>query len=86
MTELESTIVKELVDKSLVKLYMRYAEDTLLLIKDKYINYIHKRLNSFDKDIKCTVDTFPHGNVLFLDIEIDKNYTDIYYKDTHTGQ
>ena len=25
MTELESTIVKELVDKSLVKLYMRYT-------------------------------------------------------------
>ena len=86
MTELESTIVKELVDKSLVKLYMRYAENTLLLIKDKYINYIHKRLNSFDKNIKFTVDTFPDGNKLFLDIEIDQNYTDIYYKDTHTGQ
>ena len=29
MTELESTIVKELVDKSLVKLYLRYVDDTL---------------------------------------------------------
>ena len=86
MTELEGTIVKELVDKSLVKLYMRYAEDTLLLIKDKYINYIHKRLNSFDKNIKFTVGTFPDGNIHFLDVEIDKNYTGIYYKDTHTGQ
>ena len=38
MTELESTVVKELVDKSLVKLYMRYVDDTLLLVKDKDIN------------------------------------------------
>ena len=85
MTELESTIVKELVDKSLVKLYMRYVDDTLLLVKDKDINYIHKRLISFDKNIKFTVDTFPDGKVRFLDIKVDKNHTDIYYKDTHQG-
>ena len=86
MTELESTIVKELVDKSLVKLYMRYADNTLLLVKDKDINYLHKRLNSFDKNIKFTVDTLADGNVHFLDIKVDKNRTDIYYKDTYTGQ
>ena len=86
MTKLESTIVKELVDISLVKLYMRYVDDTLLLVKDKDINYIHKCLNSFDKNIKFTVDTFPDGKVHFLDIKVDKNHTDIYYKDTHTGQ
>ena len=73
MTELESTIVKELVDKSLVKLYMRYVDDKLLLAKDKDINYIHKLLNSFDKNIKFTVDTFPDDNVHFLDIKVDKN-------------
>ena len=86
MTKLESTIVKELVDKSLVKLYMRYVDDTLLLVKDKDINYIHKRLNSFDKNNKFTIDNFPDGKVHFLDIKVDKNHTDIYYKDTHTGQ
>ena len=86
MTELESTIVKELVDKSLVKLYMRHVDDTLFLVKDKDINYIHKRLNSFDKNIIFTVDTFPDGSVHFLYIKVDKNHTDIYYKDTHTGQ
>ena len=86
MTELESAIVKEIVDKSLVKLYMRYADDTLLLVKDKDINCIHKCLNSFDKSIKFTDDTFPDGKVHFLDTKVDKNHTDIYYKDTHTGQ
>ena len=84
MTELENTIVKELVDKSLVKLYLKYVDDTLLL-KIK-INLIHKYLNSFDKSIEFIVDTFPDGNVHFLDIKIDKNHTDIYYKETLTGQ
>ena len=65
MAEFESTIVKELVDKSLVKLYMRYVDNTLLLVNDTDINYIHKRLNSFDKNIKFTVDTLPDGNVHF---------------------
>ena len=86
MIKLESTTVKELVDKSLVKLYMRYVNDTLLLVKDKDINYKHKRLNSFDKNIKFTVDTFSGGKAHFLVIKADKNHTDIYYKDTHTGQ
>ena len=61
---------------------MRYVDDTLLLLKDKDINHIHKRLNSFDKNIKFTVevDTFPDGNVHFLDdIKVDKDHTDIYY-------
>ena len=72
MIEFENAIVKELVDKSIVKLYMRYFNDKLLLVKDKDINYIHKRLNSFDKNIKFIADTFPDGNVHFLDIKVDK--------------
>ena len=56
------------------------------MVKDKDITYIHKRLNSFDENIKFTVDTFPDRKAHFLDIKVDKNYTDIYYKDTHTGQ
>ena len=42
-------------------------------------------MNYFDKNI-CTVDTFPDGSVHFLDIKVDESHTDIYYKDTHTGQ
>ena len=86
MTEVESTIVKELVDKPLVKPYLRYVDDTLLLVKDKDINHIRKRLNSFDKNIKFTVDTFPDGNIHFLNIKTDKNHTDVYYKEIHTRQ
>ena len=41
MTESEKVIIKDLVGKSLIKVYMRYADDTLLLVKEKYINNIH---------------------------------------------
>ena len=86
MTELKKIIVKDLVDKSLIKVYMRYVDDTLLLLKEKDIKVIHERLNSFDENIKFTLDKFLDGNVHFLDIQIDKNHTSIYYKPTHTGQ
>ena len=86
MTELEKIIVKDLVDKSLIKVYMRYVDDTLLLVKEKVIKLIHERLNSFDKNIKFTIDNFPDGNVQFLDIQIDKNHTSIYYIPIHTEQ
>ena len=65
---------------------MRYIDDTLLLVKGKDINHIHKCLNSFDKNIKFSFDIFPDGNIHFLDIKIDKNHTDVYYKETRTGQ
>ena len=59
---------------------------SLLLVKDKDINHIHKRLKSFGKNIKFTVFTFPNGNVHFLDIKVNENHTATYYKDSHTGQ
>ena len=37
MTGLEKIIAKDLVDKSLIKLCIRYADDTLLLVKKKKI-------------------------------------------------
>ena len=35
MVKLENTIVKDLFDKSLIKLYMRYIDDALLLVKEQ---------------------------------------------------
>ena len=58
ITELEKSIVKDLVDRYLIKVYMRYVDDTLLLVKEKDIKLIHERLNSFDKNIKFTIDNF----------------------------
>ena len=44
------------------------------------------KFNKFDKNLKFTVDTFPEGNIHFLDIKISADSTDVYCKDTHTGQ
>ena len=72
MTELEKIIVKDLVDKSLIKVYMRYVDDTLLLVKEKDVKVIHERLNSFDKNIKFTLDKFPDSNVHFSTFRLTK--------------
>ena len=58
MTELENKIEKELIDTSLVKFYIRYVDGTLLLVTEKDTGHIHKCLNSFDKKIKFTIDSF----------------------------
>lgn len=51
ITELERTVIKDLFDKSLIKPYIRYADDTLLLVKEEGVKQIHKRVNFFDKKI-----------------------------------
>ena len=42
MTELQKIIVKDLVDKSLVKLYMRSVDDTLLFVSENDIQLTHE--------------------------------------------
>ena len=82
MTKLEKVTVKDLVETSLITVYMRYVDDTLLFAN---IKLIHEYLNSFSKNIKFAIDNFPDGNAHFLDIHIDKNHSSIYYKPIHTG-
>ena len=86
MTELEKDIIQKLIDKKFIKFYIRYVDDTLLLVKDEDIDPILKELNSYNKNIRFTVDRFINEDVHFLEVKIHQNNTDIYYKDTHTGQ
>ena len=51
---------------------MRCVDNSLLLVKNKDVNHILKCLNSFDKNIKFTNDTFSDDNKHFLDIKADK--------------
>ena len=41
-----------------IKFYVRYVDDTLLMIKPTDIERVHHRLNKFDKNVKFTIDTF----------------------------
>ena len=72
MTELDNIIVKDLVDKSLIKVYMRYVDDTLLLVKEKDVKVIHDCLNCFDQNIKFTLDKFPDGNSILSTFRLTK--------------
>ena len=58
----------------------------MLIIKKRDINYVLNQLNSFDKSLKFTIDTFENSVSHFLDIEICPNGLGIYHKHTQTGQ
>ena len=85
LTEFENVIVKPLIETSVLKCYCRYVDDTLVMIKKDKIQHVLNSFNSFDKNLRFTVDTFDDGNIHFLDIKILNNgETDIYIKDINT--
>ena len=86
LTELEKDIVKPLINNGTLKFYIRYVDDTLVLVKRKDLEHVRNQLNSFHPNLKFTVDDFPDGNIHFLDLLIKGHSTSIYYKDTHTAQ
>ena len=86
MTELEKKILPSLLDSGSIRSYIRYVDDTLVLIKESEIQNVLDRFNSFDRNLKFTVDTFEDGNIHFLDISVLPNGdTDVYSKPTNTG-
>ena len=68
MTELEKDIIQKLIDKNFIRFYIRYVDDILLLVK-------YEDVNSYNKNIKFTVDRFINEDVHFLDIKIHQNNT-----------
>ena len=86
MTECEQVIVDKLMKKKVIMFCTRYVDDTLLIIKKRDINYVLNQFNSFDKNLKFTIDTFENSALHFLDIEICPNGLCIYHKHTQTGQ
>ena len=71
MAELEIKVVDSSFKNGLLKFYIRYVE---------------RKLSGFHQSLNFIVDKFDDGVVHYLDLEIIDNETDIYYKDTHTGQ
>ena len=86
MRQMESEVVKTLETKGVIKQYMRYVDDTLLLIKPENIDTVLRKFNSFHNNLHFTVDTFDGGDIHFLDIKIEGIETDLYHKPTNTGQ
>ena len=52
--------------------YGRYIDDTLVIIKPEDLNHVHNALNSFDCNLKFTLDTFhdivPHVHVIWINL------------------
>ena len=83
MTECKKVIVHKLMKEKVIMFYTGYVDDTLLITKKRDINYVLNQFNSFDKNLKFTIDTFENSVPHFLDIEIGLG---IYHKHTQTGQ
>ena len=86
LTEFEKTVVSDLIRRDTIKFHKRYVDDTLLLIKPSDIPTALAKFNEFRKNLKFTEDTFHDGVIHFLDIKISVGGTNVYRKDTHTGQ
>ena len=72
--------------EKVIMFYTRYVDDTLLVIKGRDINYVLNQFNSFEKNLKFTIETFEKSVPHFLNTEICPSGLRIYHKHTQTGQ
>ena len=86
MIECEKVIVDKLMENGIIKFYIKYVEDALLVIKRTDISCVLNKFSSFDDNLKFTIDTFENCVPHFLDIKICPNGLGIYHKHTQTGQ
>ena len=86
LTEFERIVINPLINSGIIKLYCRYVDDTLLLIKHDDIDFLLNQFHSFDRDIRFTYDVFSDEPPHFLDLNLDGNKFSIYRKHTFTGQ
>ena len=73
MTECENVIVDKLTEDGIIKFYIRYVDDTLLVIKRTDISCVLNKFNNFDDNLKFTIDTFENCVPHFLYVEICPN-------------
>ena len=86
MTECKIFIVDKLIEDGIIRFYVKYFHDDLLVIKRTDISCVLNKFSSFDNNLKFTIDTFENCVPHFLDIEICPNGLGIYHKHTQTGQ
>ena len=84
MTEWKKVIVGKLLEDGIIKFCVRYVEYNFLVIKRTDILYVLSKFNSFDENLKLTIDTFENSVPHFLDIEICSNGLNIHRNHTQT--
>ena len=65
---------------------IQYMDYILVLMKRSDVSIVLQAFNGFQKNLNFTVDTFEVKRVNFLNLLVDRNIRDIFFKDTHTGQ
>ena len=83
---MKKIIVSNLIPCDTIKVYKRHVDDTLLLTKPSQIPVVLAIFNELDKNLNFTVDTSLDGVIHFLDIKISLDGTDVYPKNSPTGQ
>ena len=86
MTELERSVVDDLIANGTLKFYSRYVDDTLLMVKPGDVDAVLQKFNQFHRNLEFTVDRFENSIPHFLDLEIHRTGISIYRKGTHTAQ
>ena len=85
MTELENQIMKPLINDGTIKFYCQYVHDILLAVKHRDVSWIYSLLNTFDKNLKFTIDLFENQVPHFLNLEMSPDRISVYQKGTNTG-
>ena len=87
MIAVEDAIIKDLLHNDIIKFYVKYVDDTLVLARPSDIDLILNKLNSYHPDIQVIHEEFKDKNdVHFLDIKLTSDGATIFRKNTHTGQ
>ena len=76
---------QSLISSDMLKFYVRYVDDTLVLARPSDILTKRQKLNSFHPQIKFTHEQFTDIDIHFVDNKITSTGTTSYRKSTHTG-
>ena len=66
--------------------FLKHIRNSIMNKLKTNLSTVLNKLNFFDSNIQVTVDHLPDAIVHFLDLKVNGNQTDVYYKETHTGQ
>lgn len=72
-------VIKSIKD-NIIKSYAKYVDDALL-----YINQMLNRFNSFDENLKLTINGLDKFAAHFLDTEMCPNRLGVYHETIQTG-
>ena len=73
------------------KLWIRYVDDTFVILKNTQIQEVFQLINNVFRDIKFTTEQEDNDKIAFLDVMVHKQpdgtlQTSVYRKNTHTDQ